>query len=921
MAMWGIITVGKSLMLVLREESQVVGRHQNRHRRHKSQRCYHNENYAKERGKILISPLKKEKKMRVKNNIWMGLIIGYFVMSLFSGLAYAQKTTGQEKWVYIYDNPTIDRNDQFNDIRCSPYDGYIYATGTRFRDESHTQIYTTKLDPATGDTIWSRIFDPTGNTMRGEGYEIAFDNAGNIYVAGAHYAYGSRMYDFTIIKYLPDGTQAHENRYDVRLHEDMALSVDVGPDNAVYVAGYTTDADLEHEYVVRKYDTSLTYTGNMLVHNYDGYDNECRRVRVDNDLNVWSCGTAKISGDNLDFIVEKSDTSLNQLGIYEKSGIGPLSEVALDLCLPWIGTGVYACGYLSSYSIDKKFVATRLDNDCNEVWFWEYSNPFNGNDRAQRIVSGPSNAVYVAGYTQGSSSVDYTVACIVPFGPNWVWTYNGSMDQDDQALDIGIDTAGTYVYACGYSKNMDQDYDFVVTKHSLNDTTRWIYEYNGPGGQTDMARSIDVATDGNLYLAGNIELVPGLYYEAGAMCLPQNFPPTIPVQILPVRDAILSDTVGVTWLWNASTDFETPIAKYILYYTNNSQFQKAESLVTTDTTVSTTLKDTKCYWKIKAQDTGGAQSKFSDVWAFNFDLTAPDIPVLISPIEDVFVLNTSVTFDWGVVALREIPSPVRYVIQIDTDDTFPAPIVDDTCDVDSITLNLPGDNRYYWRVKAYDLAGNDTSYSDVESFKLDMSPPLIESTTVWSDTSFAGPFAVYSKVTDLFGVDSVILMYSKPMEHPSWFPREMLEGSDGIYFEEIPSATMANDTVKYYIYAKDNAGRVSTDYPGAPTDYYWFIAGYDPGVTEFNNPTVFSFGLKNNPAKDKALFNISLPNEATISLCIYDVSGRLVANLISGRNPAGHYEIPWDPKTASGIYFYKLESPWKNEVGKLVLVR
>ncbi|KPJ74166.1 hypothetical protein AMJ52_01495, partial [candidate division TA06 bacterium DG_78] len=100
------------------------------------------------------------------------------------------------------------------------------------------------------------------------------------------------------------------------------------------------------------------------------------------------------------------------------------------------------------------------------------------------------------------------------------------------------------------------------------------------------------------------------------------------------------------------------------------------------------------------------------------------------------------------------------------------------------------------------------------------------------------------------------------------------------------------------------------------------IETYDPGVAEgSSDPQTFSFGLKNNPVKGKALFNLALPNEATINLRIYDVSGRLVDNLVSGRKSAGYYNILWDSKTASGIYFYKFQSPWKNEVGKLILVK
>ena len=130
--------------------------------------------------------------------------------------------------------------------------------------------------------------------------------------------------------------------------------------------------------------------------------------------------------------------------------------------------------------------------------------------------------------------------------------------------------------------------------------------------------------------------------------------------------------------------------------------------------------------------------------------------------------------------------------------------------------------------------------------------------------------------------------------------------------------------MRYYIEAVDASepGNVATDPEGAPTEYYWFIANHDPGVMEHEDiPPSFSFGLRSNPAKGKAVFNLALPHDAIITLRIYDVTGRLIDKPISGRNSAGYYNIPWSPEVSTGVYFYKFESPWQNKVGKIVLVR
>ena len=93
------------------------------------------------------------------------------------------------------------------------------------------------------------------------------------------------------------------------------------------------------------------------------------------------------------------------------------------------------------------------------------------------------------------------------------------------------------------------------------------------------------------------------------------------------------------------------------------------------------------------------------------------------------------------------------------------------------------------------------------------------------------------------------------------------------------------------------------------------------GEEDVDMSVSFSFGLKSNPAKGKALFDLTLPEAATVSLCIYDVSGRMVDKLASGTRAAGTYEISWIADVTAGVYFYKFESSGETKVGKLILIK
>jgi hypothetical protein len=80
----------------------------------------------------------------------------------------------------------------------------------------------------------------------------------------------------------------------------------------------------------------------------------------------------------------------------------------------------------------------------------------------------------------------------------------------------------------------------------------------------------------------------------------------------------------------------------------------------------------------------------------------------------------------------------------------------------------------------------------------------------------------------------------------------------------------------------------------------------------FNPATTILFGLK---------------EPAFVSLCVYDVSGRLVRTLVSGERVAGIYKEQWnglDNKrraVASGVYFYRLHAGTFLQTKKMVLSR
>jgi hypothetical protein len=65
-----------------------------------------------------------------------------------------------------------------------------------------------------------------------------------------------------------------------------------------------------------------------------------------------------------------------------------------------------------------------------------------------------------------------------------------------------------------------------------------------------------------------------------------------------------------------------------------------------------------------------------------------------------------------------------------------------------------------------------------------------------------------------------------------------------------------------------------------------------------------------------------LPEPSQVNLAIYDVSGRLVAELIDGRRAAGTHQATFDGSNlASGIYLYTLKAGAYSSTSKMVLMK
>ncbi len=88
-------------------------------------------------------------------------------------------------------------------------------------------------------------------------------------------------------------------------------------------------------------------------------------------------------------------------------------------------------------------------------------------------------------------------------------------------------------------------------------------------------------------------------------------------------------------------------------------------------------------------------------------------------------------------------------------------------------------------------------------------------------------------------------------------------------------------------------------------------------------PDAFSLAQNRpNPFNPMTTIAFGLPKQTQVRLSIYNLRGQVVAKLADGVLPAGTHEVRWDARgVASGMYFYRIETPDFVETKKMSLLK
>ena len=108
--------------------------------------------------------------------------------------------------------------------------------------------------------------------------------------------------------------------------------------------------------------------------------------------------------------------------------------------------------------------------------------------------------------------------------------------------------------------------------------------------------------------------------------------------------------------------------------------------------------------------------------------------------------------------------------------------------------------------------------------------------------------------------------------------------------------------------------------PRQNSDFIGYTTDLEDGVV---TPSVYSVSQNYpNPFNPTTTIQYELPEASSVSVKVYDVLGREVANLVDEYKNAGSYKVSFDAsRLSSGVYIYRIEAGKFNSVKKMVLMK
>lgn len=541
-------------------------------------------------------------------------------------------------------------------------------------------------------------------------------------------------------------------------------------------------------------------------------------------------------------------------------------------------------------------VPASLSAQVDTVWVHRWTSPGGESDWAYAITVDDSGYVYVTGKTENAgTNGDWTTIKYHPNGDTaWIRNIANPGTYNERANAITVGPSGN-LYLTGYTMSSGSG-DYYTVKYRPDGDTAWTRRYNGIGNGYDFAHWVAVDNEENVYVTG---------YSRGSSF--QNDIATVKYDSS--GNQLWAALFNGTGNYNdkghkviCGDDGYIYVAGYVNPFTSGTRYDYVTikyNAATGDTMWARTyngtadsldmVRDIEVDASGNVYVTGSSRNTgtMSDMVTIKYDSTGYQEWVAIYD-------NPAFSGSDGGYGLEVDPSGDIYVVgQSQGFGTS----------TDIITIKYASNGAEIWGARYNGPANDYDTPSDEEGGKC---LAMDQYANIYITGVSRGATSMY---------DYVAIMYD------SAGVEQWVAGYNCCDSTDYALAVATDDAGSVYICGRSVGG--GTYYDMATVKYYSPV-----GVGE-NNIVATDRRLLEvhpNPARTQSTISYSISHEGSVSLSIYDVSGRLVKTLVDQNHNAGAYSVAWnskdenDRKVAPGVYFCILNTDDGQTSKKIVIL-
>src|SRR3989339_153314 len=283
---------------------------------------------------------------------------------------------------------------------------------------------------------------------------------------------------------------------------DRANSVTVDVLGNVYVTGQSVGDGTNYDYATVKYNSAGIQQWTVRYNGPGNRIDKSNSIVVDDSGNVYVTGSSRGNGTLDDYATIKYNTLGVEQWVARYNGPESYDDFATSIAIDGF-SNVYVTGISLGLSSDA-CATIKYNSEGAQQWVKRYNSQKINTEIKYFISIDNSGYIYVTGSIDDSGNLlDYATIKYNSSGTQqWVAKYNGPERYSDIVTAHVLDDSAN-VYVTGYSRSIFTDYDYATVKFNSSGIQQWVSRYNSPGSNNDFAASIALDGLGNVFVTGS----------------------------------------------------------------------------------------------------------------------------------------------------------------------------------------------------------------------------------------------------------------------------------------------------------------------------------------------------------------------------------------------------------------------------------